>query len=118
MRNVLLKRAFLAAAVGLLAFRLILMYLVPGWNNIASDFPNYYTAAWIVSEGRPTIDLYDPVSFDRERPRSGISGETALFNYFTPFSALTMLPVARFDPITAKRIWIVVSLASSAWPSP
>ena len=107
-----MKRAFLAAAVALLALRLILMYLVPGWNNIASDFPNYYTAAWIVSEGRPTLDLYDPVSFDRERRRSGISGETALFNYFTPFSALTMLPVARFDPITAKRIWIVLSLAS------
>ena len=105
-----MKRAFLGAAVALLLLRLILMHLLPGWNNIDTDFPNYYTAAWIVSEGRPTVDLYDPVSFDREWRRFGVPGETALFNYFTPFSALTMLPVARFEPITAKRIWIALSL--------
>ena len=36
--------------------------------------------------------------------------QTALFNYFTPVSALVMWPVASFAALEAKRIWVVANL--------
>lgn len=87
-----MRRGLLITAVIILAIRLLWMYGIPAWNEIYTDFPNYYTAAWMVADERPLTDIYDPVSFEREKWDAGIVGETAMFNYFTPPSALTMLP--------------------------
>lgn len=97
-------------AVILLAARLLWMYFVPAWNETSTDFPNYYTAARAVWQGRPMADLYDPMWFEREKQRAGIEGPPALFNYYTPFSALVMLPIAGFEALDAKRIWTIVNV--------
>ena len=107
-----MKRVVPVLIVLLLVGRLGWMYLLPAWSVIETDFPNYYTAAWLVLEDKPLVDLYDPVWFDRERLRAGITEHVALFNYFTPFSALLMVPVAALAPLAAKQAWIVVSLGA------
>ena len=109
-----MKRVLLIAAVMILGGRLVWMYLIPGWGELQTDFPNYYTAARLVAEGKPLVDLYDPVWFEREGRRAGIESEPALFNYFTPFSSLLMLPIADLSPIRAKQAWIVLSVLALA----
>ncbi len=107
-----MKRALPALVLAVLVLRLVWMHLIPGWTAIQTDFPNYYTAAWMVANDRPLADLYDTAAFARESEVAGFSDVPALFNYFTPFSALTMLPLASLDPLGAKRVWIVLSLGA------
>ena len=107
-----MRLALLRTAVLVLALRLVWMYLVPSWTEITTDFQNYYTAAWTVRHHRPLVDLYDTSWFQRESERAGLEGQPALFNYFTPISALIMWPIANFRPIEAKRIWVVVNLVA------
>ena len=107
-----MRLALLRTAVLVLALRLVWMYLVPSWTEITTDFQNYYTAAWTVRHHRPLVDLYDTSWFQRESERAGLEGQPALFNYFTPLSALIMWPIANFRPIEAKRIWVVVNLVA------
>jgi hypothetical protein len=109
-----MKQTLLRAAIAILLLRLLWMYLIPAWNEITTDFQNYYTAAWAVRHHDPLIDLYDTSWFQRESERAGIENRTALFNYFTPFSALVMWPVANMPPLQAKRVLVVVNLAALA----
>ncbi len=106
-----MKSRLIVAAAAILTARLIWMHIIPGWSEISTDFPNYYVAAWAVAHDEPLADLYDASWFQREADRAGIHNQTALFNYFAPFSALVMRPIAGFTPLTAKRIWIVLNLA-------
>ena len=97
-----MKRFLLVSALVILGGRLVWMYVIPGWGELQTDFPNYYTAARLVAGEKPLVDLYDPVWFERESRRMGIGSEPALFNYFTPMSSLLMLPFAELSPIRAK----------------
>src|SRR5438874_13159965 len=89
-----MKPWLLRAAVAILAIRLVWMYLIPAWTEITTDFQNYYTAAWAIRHDHSLADLYDTSWFQRESQRAGIKDQTALFNYFTPVSALVMWPIA------------------------
>jgi Glycosyltransferase family 87 len=104
------KHLALVAALVLLAGRLIWLYVVPSWQTIVTDFPNYYVSAWAVRHGEPLTDLYNPLWFDREKRRAGIERPEALFNYFPPMNALIMWPLAYLPPLTAKRAWTVVNV--------
>src|SRR5438128_2438220 len=104
-----MKQRLLQAAIFILAIRLLWMYLIPAWNGITTDFQNYYTAAWAVRHHEPLVDLYDTSWFQRESERAGIMDQTALFNYYTPVSALAMWPIANLPPLEAKRIWIAAN---------
>ena len=106
----LLKGVAFAAALTLLAGRLTWLYVVPAWQTIVTDFPNYYVSAWAVRHGEPLTELYNPLWFDREKQRAGIERPAALFNYFPPMNALIMWPVANLPPITAKRAWTLVNV--------
>jgi hypothetical protein len=106
------KRAALVVAIVLLLFRLVWMYVIPGWNVMTTDFPNYYTAAWAVRHGDPVVDLYDPHWFELEKNKAGLEGPPALFSVFPPFSAMVMWPLSGLSPMNAKRAWIVVSAVS------
>src|SRR5437016_13620106 len=100
-----MKRLALYSAIAILAIRLVWMFVIPGWSQITTDYQNYYTAAWAVRHGEPLMDLYDPFWFENEKARAGIVAPPALFNYYTPFSALVMWPIAGFSPIAAKHAW-------------
>jgi len=105
-----LKPIFLFAFLALLAARLISLYVIPAWQTIVTDFPNYYVSAWAVRQGHSLSELYDPVWFDQEKGQAGIERPAALFNYFPPMNALIMWPLANFSPITAKRLWTIVNV--------
>ena len=82
-----------------------------GWTQSATDFPNYYTAAVALREGKPLHDYYDWTWFQRQMNYAGIERQLGAYAAQTP---LTMLPMAAFAgqaPQTAKRIWLATSLA-------
>src|SRR4029077_500107 len=64
-----------------------------GWQRDETDFPNYYTAAVLVREGKPLRNFYDWTWFAREMNKAGLEGQ--LGNYF-PHTPLTMLPMVEF----------------------
>jgi len=107
-----IKRVLLWSAIAVLGGRLVILYLIPAWNSIVTDFPNYYTAAWAVRHGDPLSDLYDPVWFEREKHHAGIERPAALFNYFPPINALVLWPLANLSPIGAKRAWTVLNMVA------
>jgi len=104
----------LFAVVILLGARLGWMYVIPAWNTIVTDFPNYYVSAWAVRHGHDLSQLYDPVWFEQEKNRSGIERPAALFNYFPPMNALIMWPFAQLPPIKAKQAWTIVNMIALA----
>jgi hypothetical protein len=109
-----MRGRLIVASVVVLSIRLVWMYVIPAWNEITTDFQNYYTSAWAVRHDRPLMDLYDTSAFHRENERARVLGRTALFNYFTPFSALVMWPIAHLRPQQAMRAWTIVNLAALA----
>jgi hypothetical protein len=104
-----LKIVVLVAVIAL-SGRLVWRYVIPSWNTIVTDFPNYYVSAWAVRHREPLNKLYDPIWFEQEKRKAGIERPAALFNYFPPANALIMWPVANLKPIGAKRVWTVVNL--------
>ncbi|MBM2840889.1 MAG: hypothetical protein HW412_1417, partial [Bacteroidetes bacterium] len=82
--------------------------LVPALTQIDSDFPNYYTAARIVVEGKQVNTLYDDDWF-QEQIRSYGMEQQGKFSPFPPATALVMLPVAGLDPIGALRVITVLN---------
>ena len=108
-----MKRSLIAVAT-ILAIWLVSSAIVPAFTTIFTDFPNYYTAAWAVRHGSPLDLLYDPIWYQAETERAGITGIAALFNYYTPFSALVMLPLAGLTPTAAKQIWTLINLSMLA----
>lgn len=84
------------------------------WDSLQTDFPNYYSVAHLVREGYDTSRIYDWTWIQRQKDRLGIDqpivGTTAL----TPFSFLTALPLAYFEPLTAKHIWTIANLLFAA----
>ncbi|MBI2151056.1 MAG: DUF2029 domain-containing protein, partial [Acidobacteria bacterium] len=107
-----MRPLLLSAALALLAGRLVWLYVIPAWNTIVTDFPNYYVSAWTVRHGESLTELYDPLWFERAKHRAGIEKPAALFNYFPPMNALVMWPLADLPPLGAKRAWTVLNAAA------
>ncbi len=105
---------YAAAWLIFLAFAAIILSkgVWPSLQNPRGDFANYYTAARLVAEGRPLQNAYrDFTWFQKQIDRFGITHQLGGFIPHPPPTALVMLPLARFEPLTAKRIWIVLNLA-------
>src|SRR4051812_27598849 len=82
-----------------------------GWVRLNSDFPNYYTAAKLYREGVPLGRVYEWTWFQREAVRVGVTEQPLVgFVPQPPLNVIPALPLARFSPLTAKRIWIVFNL--------
>ncbi len=107
-----MKRFLFHAAIGVLAIRLVWMYVVPGWSRMTTDFPNYYASAWAVRHGEPLMDLYDSSWFDAMKEKAGIPHQLALFTFYPPITALLAWPVATLSPAAAKQVWTIVNLAA------
>jgi hypothetical protein len=100
----------------------IVFLLVPplrhGWTNIETDFPNYYTAAKMFRERAPLRDLYDWTTFQRQMNYAGWGLQLGGYIPHTPLTALPMLPLTGLAPMTAKRVWLALSLlflAGAIW---
>lgn len=96
-----------------LAFFLMWKGFWPGWNNITGDFGNYYTASKLIREGQPPINLYNDRWFNEQAIRTGFQG--GRFSQFPPITAFIYMPLTFFDPLTSKRIWMLINILFLVW---
>ncbi len=107
---VLIEWLVLAAGVGYLGVR----SLPHAWQRLNTDFPNYYTVARLLREGYSTERVYEWVWIQRQKDHLGIekTDQPVIgFIPLTPFSAIPVLPLTYWAPLTAKHIWTVFNLA-------
>lgn len=97
------------AGLVLLLIYLIVKGIIPGWNAIVTDFPNYYVSAQQVIKGEGIEKLYDDHWFQQRIYDSGIDA-LGKFSPQPPIAATVLTPLAYFEPLTAKRIWLILSL--------
>lgn len=83
--------------------------IIPGWNKIVSDFPNYYISSIIIAEGKDAGIMYNDSLFNVELINRNIFVQ-GQFSLYPPATAFIMLPLSSFSPITAKRIWLIFCL--------
>jgi hypothetical protein len=98
-----------------LAMLLLVLFLATafrkGWTRSETDFPNYYTAAFLVRHGEPLRDYYDWTWFQRQMNYAGIEHQLGAYVPQTPITMLPIVPLAGYPVQTAKRIWLVLNLA-------
>ena len=95
----------LAALVGFLLIKGIL----PAWNEVHSDFANYYVSAKLVTDGQPIDSLYDNAWFQKKIIENGID-TPGKFAPFPPITAWMMTPFTFFSPLAAQRIFTLINL--------
>ena len=83
--------------------------IYPAMTDVRSDFPNYYVSSKLLLEGKNLSGLYSNTTFNDLIHSYGIDQE-GKFAPFPPPTAFIMLPVAGFQPITAKRIWTCINI--------
>lgn len=83
--------------------------MLPGWEEGRSDFSNYYASAVLISNGESISDFYDNDWFSEKAKEIG-EKDGAKFNPFPPVTAFLYLPLTFFNPLTAKRVWVVCNL--------
>lgn len=99
----------IAAWIIFTAFAAIILWkgVLPALQSARGDFANYYTAARLVAEHKPLATAYrDFVWFQKQIDRYGITHQLGGFIPHPPPTALIMLPLAPFEPLLAKRLWI------------
>jgi hypothetical protein len=80
------------------------------WKTLITDFPNYYTAARLAHEGVDTSRMYEWEWLEREKDHRAIPIRVIGLLPITPFSTLSVWPLAGLEALTAKRVWIILSL--------
>jgi hypothetical protein len=110
--NAFLGRAWMILMLVGLAGYVFGKGVVPALSRIDADFPGYFTAARIVVDGQDTRRLYDDDWFRGQIRRYGLESaqNPGKFAPFPPPTALLLVPLARFEPLTALRILTVVSV--------
>jgi len=110
--NSVLSRAWTTLLLVALAAFVFSKGVVPAMSEITADFPGYFTAAKIVVDGQDTQRLYDDDWFRGQIRRYGMEDarNPGKFAPFPPPTALLLVPLARFEPLTALRIVTVVSV--------
>ena len=81
-----------------------------GWIRAGTDFPNYYTAAALVKKGAALRDYYEWTWFQKQMNYVGVESQLGGYIPQTPLTMMPLLPLAGFEPQTAKRIWLLLSL--------
>jgi hypothetical protein len=96
--------------LSILAVAFIGLTLVPGWQSLKSEFPNYYLAAELYHQGIPLDRVYEWTWFQRQNDHLGVREDLVSFAPNPPTSILPLLPLTRLKPLSAKRVWIVTNL--------
>lgn len=84
---------------------------IPSWGTLRSEFPNYYLAAEIYHQGIPLARIYEWTWFQRQNDHLAVRDGLVSFAPNPPTSVLALVPFTRLQPLTAKRCWLVLSLA-------
>jgi hypothetical protein len=102
------------SGLNLLAFLALLIFLATsfraGWTRSETDFPNYYTAAWLIRRGAPLRNYYDWTWFQRQMNYAGVECQLGGYIPQTPLTMVPMIGLASFPPQTAKRIWLTFNI--------
>ena len=85
--------------------------VVPAWNRLLTDFPNYYLAGRLFRDGVPLDRLYDWEWLQRQKDHLGLDQPLVGFVPLTMFSALLVAPLTSLSPLAAKQCWLVFNLA-------
>jgi Glycosyltransferase family 87 len=85
--------------------------LIPAWNLLNTDFPNYYVAARLIREHYCLDRIYEWIWFQRAADHFGIRHQLVGFLGLTPFSAFPIIPFSSLPVLEAKRFWIVCNVA-------
>tara|TARA_R110002073_G_scaffold258681_1_gene421659 strand:+ start:8356 stop:9609 length:1254 start_codon:yes stop_codon:yes gene_type:complete len=83
--------------------------IILGWQQKASDFNNYYTAAKLIVEKEPIHKFYDYEWYQNQAKQMGIEAG-AKFSPFPPITAYIFVPLTLWDSLTAKRIWLGINI--------
>lgn len=83
--------------------------ILPGWTEIRSDFPNYYVSGTLLFEGSDSLRMYDNDWFQQKIYAQNIEA-AGKFSPFPPPTAFLMAPLTVFEPMLAKRIWLILNL--------
>jgi Glycosyltransferase family 87/WD40-like Beta Propeller Repeat len=105
-----IRKPLAILAVLLTVTFLVITAVMPGWKQIETDFPNYYTAAVLARQGQPLRDYYDWTWFARQMNYAGIEGRIGNYTPQSPLTMLPMLPLAAFPAQRAKQIWLLCNL--------
>ena len=84
--------------------------LVPALSGITTDFPNYYTSARLVTEGRDITHIYHDDWF-QDRIREYGMDQDGKFSPFPPPTALLLVPLAALPPSEALRVFTLLNCA-------
>jgi hypothetical protein len=103
------ESAMRLAAIGTFLFFLVIPFRA-GWTRAETDFPNYYTAATLVHQHQSLHDYYDWTWFARQMNYAGNGTQLGAYTPQTPLTMLPLVPLTRFAPQTAKRIWLAFNL--------
>jgi hypothetical protein len=96
----------------LVAGLFLLAHSIPrAWRTLNTDFPNYYMAARLAHEGYDTSRMYEWQWIEREKDHRGLDIRVIGLLPLTPFSTLAVYSLTGLEPLTAKHIWILLSLA-------
>ncbi|MFK8037961.1 MAG: glycosyltransferase family 87 protein [Crocinitomicaceae bacterium] len=87
---------------------LVFRGIIPGWEELPADFNNYYVASKLVVKGEAVHQFYDNDWFNSHAKKMGIEAG-AKFAPFPPPTAYLLIPLTVFNPLTAKRIWLVIN---------
>jgi hypothetical protein len=92
--------------------------LLPAWQNLNSEFPNYYLAAALQRERIPLDRIYEWTWFQRQNDHLGVRDGLVSFAPNPPTLILSLVPFTTLKPLTAKRVWLVLNLiflGTSLW---
>jgi hypothetical protein len=84
--------------------------LIPAWETLNSDFPNYYLAGLLYRRGVSLERIYEWTWFQRENDHLGVRPGLVGFAPNPPICALPIAPLTSFSPLVAKRIWLVLNV--------
>jgi Glycosyltransferase family 87/WD40-like Beta Propeller Repeat len=106
----LLRRVAVWPAVISIAILFLSTSFRKGWTDVATDFPNYYTAAVLARRHEPLPRYYDWTWFQRQMNYTGT--ETQLGGYIpqTPLTMLPFIPLSGLAPQHAKQFWLALNL--------
>ena len=92
-------------------FFLFIFYsgIYKSWGMIKNDFPNYYVSSQILVQQKSYSILYNDKQFNHEVNNFGIVQDSK-FSQYPPLTAVIMIPLTGFDPLTAKNIWTVFNM--------
>jgi hypothetical protein len=83
--------------------------VVPGWNEVSTDFANYYVSSRMIYEGEAMDSLYHDQWFKAKGLEYG-APQTQKFAPFPPITAFAALPFVWLEILPAQRVSLIVDL--------